>query len=186
MHQFEAIATPRFLTSIAVALYKERNKPGVTADKQLILSALVTKSVSHTIEKVALFAPKKTGGPMIPDAALQVIELSLGTRNIELVKSITDRLTDTTNVSDDVMKRRVRELLLPLLPLVDAKLKASSVDSAAVPGITDLYETTVERGLSFMLSGASASPKSDLALLVEACTVCASGGEILHKRSVHL
>ena len=182
MPQFEVIADPRFLTAMAGALRQERHKPGVSADDKTLLSTLVTRCLSMTISKVDFFAPKTKGGPMSPDPALQLIELCIRTQNVELVQSITDRLTDATGSSGDGIKCRVRRLLLPLMPLVDAELKASKLDSTGVPGIKKLYETAIERGLSFMLSDASVSPKSDLALLVEACAICDNALEILGKR----
>ena len=182
MPQFNAIAKSRFLTSMAVALHKEKAKPGASPQDQSLLSAMVTNLLTRAIAKTHIFEPKTKNGPMTPDAALRLIELCLWTRNVDLVRAITDRLTDATNVSPEMIKTRVRDLLMPLLPLVDAKMKACALDVTAVPGLQQFYETTFEHALSFMLSGSGTmSQKSDLALLVDASTVY-GGVEVLSKR----
>lgn len=167
---------------MAVALHKEKAKPGVSSEDQSLLSAMVTNLLTRAIAKTHLFEPKTRNGPMTPDAALRLIELCLWTRNVDLVRAVTDHLTDAANISPETMKRRVRELLMPLLPLVNAKMKACALDVTAVPGLQRFYETTFERASNFMLSGTGTmSQKSDLALLVDACTVY-GGVEVLSKR----
>ncbi|KAH9934631.1 uncharacterized protein B0H18DRAFT_1180741 [Fomitopsis serialis] len=178
--QLKTIADASFLVALVKVLQTEKIKPGITQKDQSILATMVADLLTSAIAKVDFFAPPARSSLMTPQTALRLVELSLATRNDELVEKVTQRLTDMTNVAPPVAQRRILEVLLPLLPLVDNKIKTRAAGMPAVPGIQCFYEATIDLCLHFVFSGAGPA-KNDLGSLMDACVIC-GGVDVLSKK----
>lgn len=165
---------------MVIVLQKDKIKPGVSTQDQALLSGAVTDLLSHAIAKVDFFTPAPPRNAMSTQMAMRLVELALVTRNDALVGNALQRLTDMTNVAPAVVQSRVREVLLPMVPLIDAKLKTRPVDMPPVPGVQDFYEATVRLFSGSILSGVGPN-KSDLTMLMDVCGIH-GGVDVLSKQ----
>ena len=168
--QLKAIADVSFLMSMVVVLHNEKIKPKVSAPNRTLLSNAMTDLLSHAIAEADYFAPAPPQNTMSTQTALRHVEVALATGDEALVENIFQRLTDVTNLSPADVESRAREVLLPLVPLVDAELKARGAHKTPVPGVKAFYEATV-RLFSGTIQTGVGPMKGSLTVLVNACVI---------------
>ena len=168
---------------MVIILQNEKIKPDVSTEDQAILSSGVTDLLLHAIATADFFAPVPPKNVMSTQTAMRLVELALATRNDVLVENVLQRLTDTTGAAPAVVQNRAREVLLPLVPLLDAKLKERPADMPPVAGVQEFYEAVVQVFAGSM--GAGAGPTtSDLMMLMDVCVIH-GGVDALNNQWVH-
>ncbi|KAI4517125.1 hypothetical protein K525DRAFT_211588 [Schizophyllum commune Loenen D] len=185
--QLEVMPIPDFLASLATLLHTQKITPDTPEEEKTVLKQIVTDLLVAAISKVDFFAmttstvpiPPPPGYPLygmqalaalktaVPQTAVTYIDYCLATGNEALVEIIINRLLDRTGLSPVESQSRAKTVLLPLLPLVGAKVKARPADAPAVPGVQRLFDTAIQIYLS-ALPHAGPS-KEDITALVQAC-----------------
>ncbi|KAL1736100.1 hypothetical protein EV714DRAFT_266946 [Schizophyllum commune] len=183
--QLKTMPIPDFLASFATLLYAQKITPDTPEEEKTVLKQIVTDLLAAAISKVDFFAATKAvAGPprpsyiynlpvaaptkvADPQTAVNYIDYCLATGNEALVETIVERLVDHTGLQPIESQSRAKTVLLPLLPLVGAKMKARPADAPAVPGVQRLFDTAIQHYLSALPQAGPS--KEDMTALIQAC-----------------
>ncbi|KAL1749666.1 hypothetical protein FB107DRAFT_252665 [Schizophyllum commune] len=164
--QLKGMPIPDFLASFTTLLHSQKITPDTLEEEKTVLKQIVTDLLAAAILKVNFFAATKTVVPpprpsymyglptaapakvADPQTAATYIDYCLATENKALVETIVERLIDRTGLQPVESQSHAKTVLLPLLPLVGAKMKARPADVPAVPGVRRLFDTTIQHYLS--------------------------------------
>ncbi|KAI4293602.1 hypothetical protein K525DRAFT_245005, partial [Schizophyllum commune Loenen D] len=183
--QLKVMPIPDLLASFATLLCTQKITSNTPDEEKTALKQIVTDLIAAAISKVNFFAATKTvaaplrpsymyGLPTAaltkvadPQTAVTYIDYCLVTENETLLETIIERLIDRTGLPPVESQSGAKTVLLPLLPLVGAKMKARPADAPAVPGIRRLFSTAVQQYLSALPQAGPS--KEDITALVQAC-----------------
>ncbi|KAL1670117.1 hypothetical protein GGF50DRAFT_94716, partial [Schizophyllum commune] len=192
--QIKAIAGPSFISRFAMLLHAELLKADTTEDDKAALAQIVSALLTMAISKIDFFAktkeiapprpsytyyssqkPSKVAGPQ---TTMRYIDMCLRTSNEGLVEAMVGRLTDVAGVAPAVLYERADGVLLPLLPLVVAKMDARPADAPVVPGMQRLFDQTMQIYLG-SLSHANAS-EENVRTLIQLCILRGGTGLLVN------
>ena len=177
---------PNFSATFASILYAQKVDPATTNEEKTEVKKIVTDLLATAISKINFFGATKAmaapprpaylyGLPTAaavtkvaePRTAYTYIDFCLATENEALVETIVERLVDNAGVAPAEAQNRAKLVLLPLLPLVGAKMKARPAGAPTVPGVQRLFDAAIQLYLSSLTQAGPTN--GDITSLVQAC-----------------
>lgn len=145
------IASPTFLLSFVDLLGLEKAKAHVSLHVQARISEICTEVLSAAVRRTSFDRAKpiaKPGSraPTVPDASMAVVyfDACLATDDDELLSQLVTKLTSAPLVAMAAWNH-AKHLLVPLLSLVNQRLRARAANAPSLPSIKKLYESTLRQ-----------------------------------------
>ncbi|KAH9934635.1 uncharacterized protein B0H18DRAFT_977493 [Fomitopsis serialis] len=192
--QLSRISDPDFLLSFAESLRQEKLKPEVSLEDQVKISTMCVDILSAAIRRADFSKATKsetvkfghapyTREERVPDPAIAMtyVDACLTTDSDKLVGQLVQKLTDMPHLHHMAARTRMKQVLMPLIPLVKEKVRARPANAPALPSITGLYEKTVQLYLQTW-PPQTAPTKDDLVWLVQTSIVYCGGIDFLEKQ----
>ncbi|TRM69458.1 hypothetical protein BD626DRAFT_624815 [Schizophyllum amplum] len=188
LHQLKENSSPDFLLSFALCIWTEKVQKSGLEDDDSVTAALVAALLRAAVSKADFDVPVEVTPPTGSDAVpslkpspamvIRYFDACLQTGNEALVDDIVDRLTDTSRATpsstgSQQTRIRVQCVLLPLLPVLGARLQTRPSGAPPIPGVDKLFEATFQL---FTESPPFGLSKSDVDNIVETCVLYGGSG----------